>query len=98
MDKTRYEKKKETIQKLEKLVGRRFETIAKLESYLTEYLESDKPIKFDFSYQNYEIDHTADWNLIANCENEFVFCDFGIYFLYDRYNNLYVTEVGYEFE
>jgi hypothetical protein len=98
MDKTRYEKKKETIQKLEKLVGRRFETITKLENYLTEYLASDKPIKLDFAYQNYESDHTADWNLIANCENEFVFCDFDVYFLYDRYDNLHITEIGYEFE
>ena len=98
MDKIRYEKGKETIQKLEKLVGRRFETIEKLNEFLTEYLASDKPIKLEFAYQNNEIEHTADWNLIANCENEFVFCDFDIYFLYDRYNNLYITEVGYEFE
>ena len=92
------ESEKKFAEALEKLVGRRFETIAKLESYLTEYLASDKPIKLEYASQNHESDHTADWNLIANCENEFVFCDFDIYFLYDRYNNLYITEVGYEFE
>jgi hypothetical protein len=92
------ESEKKFAEALENLVGRRFETIAKLESYLTEYLASDKPIKLEYASQNYESDHTPDWNLISNCENEFVFCDFDIYFLYDRYNTLYITEVGYEFE
>jgi hypothetical protein len=92
------ESEKKFAEALENLVGRRFETIEKLNEFLTEYLASDKPIKLDFAYQNDERDHTTDWNLIANCENEFVFCDFDIYFLYDRYNNLYITEVGYEFE
>jgi hypothetical protein len=92
------ESEKKFAKALEKLAGRRFETIEKLNEFLTEYLASDKPIKLEFAYQNYESDHTADWNLIANCENEFVFCDFDIYFLYDRYSNLYITEVGYEFE
>ena len=92
------ESEKKFAKALENLVGRRFETIEKLNEFLTEYLASNKPIKLDFAYQNNESDHTVDWNLIANCENEFVFCDFDIYFLYDRYNNLYITEVGYEFE
>lgn len=89
---------KKFAEALEKLVGRRFETIEKLNEFLTGYLASDKPIKLEYASQNYESEHTADWNLIANCENEFVFCDFDIYFLYDRYNNLYITEVSYEFE
>ena len=92
------ESEKKFAQALENLVGRRFETIGILENYLTEYLASDKPIILDFAHQNYESDHTADWNLIANCKNEFVFCDFDIYFLLDRENRLYITEVGYEFE
>lgn len=88
---------KEFAQKLENLVGRRFETIGTLNEFLTDYLLSKNPINLDFAYQNWESDHTFDFNLIGECETELVYCDIDIYFLWDRENRLYITEVGYEF-
>lgn len=92
-----YQVKKDYIKRFENLVGRRFETLGKLEKHLTQYLQADNEIRLDFSEQNYEIEHTSDWNLIGRLENDFISCDFDIYFLWDRGNNLYITEVGYDF-
>ena len=89
---------KEFAQKLENLVGRRFETLQKLNEYLTEYLKAHTPIYLEFTDNNWESDHTPDFNLIGCCETDLVFCDIDIYFLWDRENNLYITEVGYEFD
>lgn len=88
---------KEFAQKLENLVCRRFETIGALNEFLTDYLGSKDNIDLEFAYQNWEIDHTCDFNLICECETELVYCDIDIYFLWDRENRLYITEVGYEF-
>lgn len=89
--------KNKYIEKLENLVGRRFDYIADLEKHLTSLLQAREPIKLYFATQNYESDHTVDWNLVGSFVNDEIFCDFDIYFLYDRYNNLHITEVGYEF-
>lgn len=91
------QREREFAKKLKKLVGRRFETIGALEECLTEYFETTKKVQLDFAYQNWESDHTCDWNLICCIETEFIYCDTDIYFLWDRENRLYITEVGYEF-
>ena len=87
----------EFAQKLEKLVGRRFETIQALNDFLKDYLGSKDNIHLELAYQNWEREHTPDFNLIGCCETDLVYCDIDIYFLWDRENNLYITEVGYEF-
>lgn len=92
-----YQAKKDYTKRFEHLVGQRFQTLSELENYLQKYLQSDNEIRLDFSTQNYELDHTADWNLVGYMENGFISCDFDIYFLWDREQNLYITEVGYEF-
>ena len=90
-------REKDFARKLENLVGRRFESIDTLKEFLTDYCQASNKVDIDFASQNWEEDHTCDWNLICNIENEFIFCDIDIYFLLDRENRLYITEVGYEF-
>lgn len=88
---------KEFAEKLENLVGRRFETIQALNDFLKDYLGSKDNISLEFAYQNWESEHTPDFNLIGCCETDLVYCDIDIYFLWDRESSLYITEVGYEF-
>jgi hypothetical protein len=97
MEKALYKKEK-CMMELECLVGKRFETLGALRDYLIDTLKPTRPLEMEFASQNYEIGHTPDWNLVGNIENDDIFCDFDIYFLFDRENNLYVTEVWYEFE
>ena len=91
-------KRAEIIETLENYVGKRFNSLRFLEEDLSKSLRSKKDIKLSYSSQNYETEHTPDWNLIGSVDSEEVFCDFDIYFLYDRHKNLYITEVGYVFE
>lgn len=90
--------KYEYIAILEDFVGRRFDTVKELETVLTKKLNLEKKIKLDFSSINWERDFLADWNFCGSFEQDDIYCQFDIYFLYDREQNLYITEVGYEFE
>ena len=80
----------------ERLVGKRFNTISKLEHYLTTEFNTLKDVKLDFSYINYEEDFLPDWDLCGLVENKEIYCDLDIYFLYDREQHIYITEVGYD--
>ena len=86
------------IETINGMVGKRFETLGALNYYIKKYLKVGENFSMDFSSQNYENAHSCDWELISLIENEDVYCHLDIYFLWDRYNNLYITEVGYEFE
>jgi hypothetical protein len=88
--------KQEYAEMFEKLVGKRFKTLAELEEYVEYKTKSNKKVRFDFSYINYEEDFLADWDLCTYIENDEVSCDLDVYFLYDRYQYVYITEVGYE--
>lgn len=89
--------KSDYIEKFESLVNKRFETLEKLEKYLIKEFKPINELKLEFSYNNYEKDFPHDWNILCLIENIDIYCDLDIYFLYDRYQNLYITEVGYEF-
>ena len=82
----------------ERLVGKRFNTIAKLEHYLTTEFNTLKDVKLDFSYINHEEDFLPDWDLCGLIENDEIYCDLDIYFLYDREQHIYITEVGYDID
>ena len=83
---------------LEKLVSGRF-TIKTLEEHLSK--EFDSPIKLEEISR--KDDELGDFNLIGNLDDGTVFCDFDIYYLKMRRKgldgaNIYITEVGYQFE
>ena len=90
--------KQEYAEKFEDLVGKRFHTLAELEDYLTNEFKTIEKVKLDFSYINYEEDFLPDWDLCGLIENYDVYCDLDIYFLYDRKQQLYITEVGYDID
>ena len=92
MDKQQY------AEKFESLVGKRFDTLAKLEEYLTKEFQTHENVKLDFSYINYEEDFLPDWDLCGLIDNYDIYCDLDIYFLYDREQHLYITEVGYDID
>lgn len=90
--------KQEYAEKFEDLVGKRFRTIAELENYIHKKFNNKHRTRFDFSYINYEEDFTPDWDLCTYIENDEMSCDLDVYFLYDREQRIYITEVGYEIE
>lgn len=90
--------KNEFEKKIKQLKTRRYRNLRDLESFLTTLLNTKEPIWLEHSNQNYEADHTPDWNVIGHYENKYIFCDFDIYFLYDRYSEILVTEINCTFE
>ena len=90
--------KQEYAEKFEELVGKRFHTLAELEDYLTDEFKTIEKVKLDFSYINYEEDFLPDWDLCGLVEDYDIYCDLDIYFLYDREQRLYITEVGYDID
>ena len=88
---------------LEELVGKRF-TKESLEAYLTEKFSHNIKIE-DISRED---DELGDYNFITNIDIEYpdgfhLFADVDIYFLKMRRDgfdgaNIYVTEIGVEFE
>lgn len=90
--------KQEYAEMFEKLVGKRFKTLAELEEYVEHKTKSNKKVRFDFSYINYEEDFLADWDICTYIDNKDMCCDLDVYFLYDRYQYVYITEVGYDID
>lgn len=90
--------KEQYAMKFEELVGKRFDTLAKMEQYITNEFHTTERFKCDFSYINFEEDFLQDWDLCGLVENDEVYCDIDIYFLYDREQHIYITEVGYEID
>ena len=77
---------------LESLVMKRF-TIEGLKEELEKKLEKEIVLELIESDND-----TIDYNLIFNYENEYIFCDVDIYYAITRAKELYITEVGYEFQ
>lgn len=90
--------KQEYAEQFEGFVGKRFKTIEELEEFVKCIIKSEERVRFDFSYINYEEDFLADWDLCTYIKNDEMCCDLDVYFLYDRYQYIYITEVGYEIE
>lgn len=85
------------IIKLESLVGRRFSKKT-LEQELSKIFKEEIHIQLGYE----EVDNFPDYNYMFYSENEEYGGDFDIYALKQRHkddlgNNLYVTEVGYDF-
>lgn len=84
--------KQTTINFLESLVNDRFESVERIEQEL--YSLFEVPIKLEHVYYEESFDH----NLIGTIETNDIFVDIDIYFLNDKQDNFYITEVGYEFQ
>lgn len=83
--------------KLESLVGRRFSKKT-LENELSKIFHEE--IKIDLGYT--DVDDFPDWNYMFTSENDEYGGDFDVYVLKHKNtdflgNDLYVTEVGYDF-
>lgn len=64
-------------------------------AYITELSEATK---YD---DQEEFDNNLLWTIAdfrSKNEVEHIFCDFDIYYLIDNAKNIYITEVGYEFQ
>ena len=86
------------IQFLENLVGSRT-TLEKLEKEISNYLKEDITIE-DVSCDDNDI---SDYNAIFESQNDETYGYFDIYFLKMRRPgfdgaNIYITEIGYEYE
>lgn len=85
------------IIKLESLVGRRFNKKT-LEQELSKIFKEEIHIQLGYE----DVDNFPDYNYMFYSENEEYGGDFDVYVLKQRHkddsgNNLYVTEVGYDF-
>lgn len=83
---------------LEELVMQRFKNIKELKDFLKVNFE-------DFIVELVErdmtdISDTIDWSFVGSLQNMDldILCDFDIYYAKTRANEIYITEVGYEFE
>ena len=84
--------------RLERLVMKRFKDrlelkkflITNFEDFIVELVEQDMT----------DISDTIDWTFVGSLQNMDldILCDFNIYYAKTRANELYITEVGYEFE
>lgn len=86
-----------TISLLENLVGKRF-SFYDLRTYLK---INCKGYLIELEKKSMEdVDIDIDFNLIGTIENksEDFLCDFDIYYAKTRNGDMYITEVGYEFE
>ena len=85
-------------ERLERLVMKRFKNIKELKDFLRVNFE-------DFIVELVErdmtdISDTIDWSFVGSLQNMDldILCDFDIYYAKTRANEIYITEVGYEFE
>lgn len=93
------EKQKQVTKFLESLVHKRF-SIESLKDILTEYF--NEPIELEYANEE-DDDVLTDYNLMFDSNNDETYGYFDIYVLKMRRkgfdgSDLYVTEVGYEFE
>ena len=93
------EKQKQVAEFLKSLVHKRY-SIESLKDILTEYFNE----LIELEYANEEVDNVlTDYNIMFDSNNDETFGYFDIYVLKMRRkgfdgSDLYVTEVGYEFE
>lgn len=83
---------------LESLVGKRF-YLEELRDYIM--LIKDDEYIVELVHQNMEgIDEDIDYSLVGSLQNmrDDILCDFTIYYAKTRSGDMYITEVGYEFE
>lgn len=97
---TPYTRQVDIINKLEKLVHKRF-SIESLEKKLSEIFGGEE-IHIEVGYIDVEDETAPDWNYMFTSEQDVIGGDFDIYVLMQRNkdsngNTMYVTEVGYEF-
>ena len=97
---TPYTRQVDIINKLEKLVHKRF-SVESLEKKLSEIFGGEK-IHIELGYLDVEDETASDWNYMFTSEQDVIGGDFDIYVLMHRNkdnngNTMYVTEVGYEF-
>lgn len=95
-----YNKQMLIIQKLERLVHKRF-SVESLEKKLSEIFGGEE-IHIELGYLDVEDETASDWNYMFTSEQDVIGGDFDIYVLMHRNkdnsgNTMYVTEVGYEF-
>lgn len=85
------------IKFLEDLVHKRF-SLENLKKYLKENYKDFivELVERDLEY----IDGFVDYNLIGSLQNKEkdILCDFDIYYAKTRSGEMYITEVGYEFQ
>lgn len=90
--------KKDIIEKLENIVMKRFKNIKEIKTYLKEEF---KDYKIDINYASMiGVDTYIDYDIVGLLESsmENIFCYFDIYYAKTRNKEMYITEVGYEFE
>lgn len=97
---TPYTRQVDIINKLEKLVHKRF-SVKSLEKKLSEIFGGEE-IHIELGYLDVEDETAPDWNYMFTSEQDVIGGDFDIYVLMQRNkdnncNTMYVTEVGYEF-
>ena len=97
---TPYTRQVDIINKLEKLVHKRF-SVESLEKKLSEIFGGEE-IHIELGYLDVEDETASDWNYMFTSEQDVIGGDFDIYVLMQRNkdnngNTMYVTEVGYEF-
>lgn len=82
---------------LESLVGKRF-SFDELNKYLRVNSNGYKIELVEKDMTDYDID--LDYMLIGSIEDKLnsLLCDFDIYYTKTRKGDMYITEVGYEFE
>lgn len=82
---------------LESLVGKRF-SFAELKMYLRVNSNGYTIELVEKDMTDYDID--LDYMLIGSMEDKLnsLLCDFDIYYTKTRKGDMYITEVGYEFE
>lgn len=86
------------INTLESLVSKRFKNIKELKKTLNWLFPN---YKISLNYRNMDgIDGGIDFNIIGTLENDLleILCDIDIYYAKTRAKEMYITEVGYEFE
>ena len=89
--------KQQYIEEFERFVHKRFKSKKDLEQYLQKHFNTTNKVKLEFASMQ-EKDFLHDYNLICLIENNEIFCDLDIYFLYDKHKYLYITEVGCEID
>lgn len=86
------------IDDLESLVMKRFKNIKEVKDYLKKIFPN---YKLNVNYRNMSgIDINIDYELIGTLENKTlnILCDFDLYYAKTRAKEMFITEVGYEFE
>lgn len=99
--------RKDCIDKLEALVGKRYESKSKLEKKLEDLfgckvkLEASTYCRDDNNkelLEQYKDEIILDWSYVGLIKDKYIYCDIDIYYAKTRANELLITEVNYEFE